>query len=213
MACFLDHSNVEVLPVADSVEAARHITNQHFDAMIIDVKMPSPDGLELTRAARQTSVNCRTPIVLVTGYDDLETRRKGSEAGATGFAGKPITPENIRCILHVLQGAASSDPRRGSQWPFHTQVHCRWGSPISQSLLAESLSLGEDGMMLEPSGGMIVGQEMELEFHIPSLQCPLLIRAKVAGLEKPDRIAVQFLDPTNRDYRALQSYITRRLQA
>ena len=41
------------LPLTDSVEAARHITTQPYDAMIIDVHMPSPDGLELTRLARR----------------------------------------------------------------------------------------------------------------------------------------------------------------
>jgi CheY-like chemotaxis protein len=211
MACFLDDPDVEMLPLTDSVEAARHITNQHFDAMIIDVCMPSPDGLELTRLARQTSINCKAAIVLVTGYDDLETRRKGSEAGATCFAGKPVTPANIRRILHVLQGAVSVDQRNAARWPFHTQVHCRWGFPNAQSLLAESLSLGRDGMSLKPSGGLTVGQEMELEFNISPLWPPLLMRAKVDRFEPPDRIAVQFLDVRGRDYEAIQSYITQRL--
>lgn len=107
MSCFLDHSGVEFLAVMDSVEAAKHITDHHFDAMIIDVHMPSPDGLCLTRLARQTLINSGTPIVLVTGYDNFETRRKGSEAGATCIAGKPITPKMIRSILQVLHGSAS----------------------------------------------------------------------------------------------------------
>ena len=105
IACFLDHSNVEILPVTDSVEAARHITDQHFDAMIFDIHMPTPNGLDLTRMARQTSINRTTPIGLVTGFDDVETRNKGAEAGATCFAGKPFTPETIRRILQVLQAS------------------------------------------------------------------------------------------------------------
>ena len=40
LAYFLDHSDVEILAVTDSVEAARCITNQHFDAIILDVHMP-----------------------------------------------------------------------------------------------------------------------------------------------------------------------------
>jgi len=68
-------------------------------------------------------------------------------------------------------------------------------------------------MLLEPSGGMTVGQEMELEFHIPSLGCPLLIHAKAVRFEQPDQMAVQFLDCTDPDYKAVQSYITKRLQS
>jgi CheY-like chemotaxis protein len=120
MACFLDPSDVEILPVTDSVEAARHITNQHFDAMIIDVHMPSPDGLELTRLARRASINRTTPIALISGDEDIETRLKGLEAGASCFAGKPITPKKIRRILQFLQGPVSSDTRSRARFPFRT---------------------------------------------------------------------------------------------
>ncbi len=211
MACFLDHSNVETLPVADSMEAARHIVNQPFDAMIMDVHMPSPDGLELTRAARRTSLNGTTPIGLITGFDDTETQSKGSEAGATCFAGKPITPQKIRSILHVLQGAASPDRRRHARLPFLTQVTCRWSSSGTRSLLAKSLNLGQGGMLLEPSGGIPVGQELQLEFEVPLVWRPLLLRAKVDRFEQPDRIAVQFLDAAGSDFEAVQSYIAQRL--
>jgi CheY-like chemotaxis protein len=212
MACFLNHSDVETLPVADSTEAARHITNQHFDAMIIDVHMPSPNGLELTRLARRSFINRRTPIALITGYDDLETRRKGSDARATCFAGKPVTPEKIRSIAQLLLGSVSSDQRIRVRLPFRTQVNCRWSCPGAKSMLAESVDLGQGGMLLEPSGGVTVGQEMELEFQIPSLDCPLLIHAKAVRFEQPDRIAVQFLDSTDGDYKAVQSYIAQRVQ-
>jgi hypothetical protein len=53
---------------------------------------------------------------------------------------------------------------------------------------------------------------MELEFHIPSLGHPLLIHAKAVRFGQPDQMAVQFLDCTDPDYKAVQSYITKRLQ-
>ena len=212
MASFLRYSDVEILPVADSVEAGRHITTRAFDAMIMDIHMSSPDGLELTRLARRSFINRRTPIVLITGYDDLETRRKGWDARATCFAGKPITPEKIRGIVQLLLGAVPPDQIIRSRLPFRTPVNCRWNCSGAKSLLAESLDLGQGGMLLEPSGGMRVGQEMELEFHIPSLGHPLLIHAKAVRFGQPDQMAVQFLDCTDPDYEAVQSYITRRLQ-
>jgi CheY-like chemotaxis protein len=212
MACFLDHSDLEIMPVTDSADAAQQIIDQDFDAMIIDVHMPFPDGIELTRLARRSSLNRRTPIALITGDDDIRIRCKGLEAGATCFAAKPFTPKIICGILHVLQGDVSSEQRREGRWPFRTQVQCRWGSAIARSLLAESLSLGQSGMSLEPSGGLKVGEEMELEFKVPSLGRPLLLRAKVARFELPDRVAVQFLGVADQDHKAIQSYISQHLQ-
>jgi CheY-like chemotaxis protein len=212
IVCFLERSAVEILPLTDSVEAARHITTQPFDAMIMDVNMPSPDGLELTRLARRSFVNRRTPIGLMTGYDDLETRQKGSDAHATCFAGKPVTPDKIRSVVQLLLGSVSSYQRTRARLPFRTQVNCRWNCAGVRSLLAESLDLGQGGMLLGPSGGLKVGQEIELEFQIPSIVRPLLIHAKAVRFEQPGQIGVQFLDSTDRDYEAVQSYIAQRLQ-
>jgi CheY-like chemotaxis protein len=114
---FLERSDAEVLPVTDYAEAARHITHEHFDGMIIDVHMSSPDSVELTRTARQTSPNRSAPIVLITGFDDFEIRRRGLEVGATFFAAKPITSEKIQSILQVLQGFVTSGQRRRAGSP------------------------------------------------------------------------------------------------
>jgi CheY-like chemotaxis protein len=209
---FLDQCNVEILPLTDSVEAAQEIITQHFDAMILDVNMPSPDGLELTRLARRSFVNRKTPIGLITGYDDLETRQKGSDARATCFIGKPVTQDKIRSIVQLLLGSASSHQRTRARLPFRTQVNCRWSCAGVQSLLAESLDLGQGGMLLKPSGGLKVGQEVELEFQIPLLSRPLLIHAKAVRFEQPGQVGIQFLDSTDRDYEAVESYIAQRLQ-
>jgi CheY-like chemotaxis protein len=212
MERFLDHSDFEVMPVADGMQAAPQITTRPFDAMIFDIHMPSPDGLELTRLARRSFMNRRTPIALITGYDDLETRRKGTDAGATCFAGKPVTPEKLRSIAQLMLGSVSSSRRTRVRLPFRTQVNCRWNCSGDQSLLAESLDLGQGGMLMKPPGGLTLGQEMELEFRMPTQGRPLLIRAKAVRLEEPDRIAVQFLDSTDQDYKAVQTYFTQQTQ-
>jgi DNA-binding response OmpR family regulator len=212
ISCFLEYCDAEILAMTESWKAARLVAKQHFDVMIFDVRMPSPDGLELTRLARQSSTNSRAPIILVTGYDDLETRRKGLEAGVTCFAAKPVSPHNIRGIVHALCGSVPHDAKSKARVPFHTTVTCCRDSSRAKKVLVESLSLGQDEMLLEPSGGLKVGQEMDLQFEIPSLGRPLLLRAKVDRLEPPDRIVVRFLDVTRSDYEAIQSQIALRLQ-
>ena len=99
MSRFLESTNAEILTESNSAEAARYITSERFDAMMIDYVMAPPNGLELTRLARKSSVNNMTPIILVTGYDDFETREKGAQAGATSILGKPFSPEKIRSVL------------------------------------------------------------------------------------------------------------------
>jgi CheY-like chemotaxis protein len=88
-----------MLSVNDSVEAARLIVTESFDAMFIDYLMPTHNGLQLTSMARKSPTNHATPIILITGYDDVDTRNKGAEAGATYFLPKPFTPDKVRRVL------------------------------------------------------------------------------------------------------------------
>ena len=99
MQGFLGRTNVEIVPISNSPEAARLIVDEHFDAMFIDYLMPRPNGLELTSIARNSDHNQGTPIIMVTGYDDVETRSKGAEAGVTYFLPKPFTPDKIRRVM------------------------------------------------------------------------------------------------------------------
>lgn len=113
MTHLLDHCDVEIVPTPDSGEAAKHIINQNFDAMIIDVHVSSPDGLELTRLARKISINRSTPIALIAGDDEIEIRFKGLEAGASCFAEKPLNPKKLWGILRILQAVSSGDRNWG----------------------------------------------------------------------------------------------------
>lgn len=99
MERFLSRTDVEILPTHDSAQAAQLITTEHFDGMLIDYLMPGLDGLELVSTARRSQANRETPIIIVTGYDDMDTRNKAAKAGATCFLAKPFTPDKIRRVL------------------------------------------------------------------------------------------------------------------
>ena len=48
----LQSLGIETLALTDSQEAARRIVSEKFDGIVLDARMPSPDGFELTRQVR-----------------------------------------------------------------------------------------------------------------------------------------------------------------
>ena len=62
----------------------------HPDLILLDVMMPGIDGYEVCRAIRADDDLRRTPVVIVTALEDLESIETGFEAGASDFIGKPI---------------------------------------------------------------------------------------------------------------------------
>lgn len=203
----------KVVAEADGQKAVDYLDTQKFDGIIVDAHMPPPNGFELIRHARASSLNSKAPILLLTAFDDADTMREGFKAGATYFLGKPLPPEQLHRLVNTLRAASLMERRRSARLPLQTKVECVWGNQVIQKrLVAESLNISERGMLLAPSGGLEVGQELTLEFRLSSADVPLRMRAKVIRLDSPDRVAVKFVGSTGRDQETIQNYINARLQ-
>jgi two-component system response regulator MtrA len=79
-----------------------------FDAVILDVMLPSIDGFEVCREIRKFS---RVPVVLLTARTDLIDVVVGLESGADDYVKKPFElPELIARLRAVLRRAAAPAP-------------------------------------------------------------------------------------------------------
>jgi two-component system sensor histidine kinase/response regulator len=86
------------LVTARSVPLALEALLVHdFALVIIDVRMPESDGVELAELMRGSERTCRVPIILVTaGTLERQGLFRGYEAGAVDFLDKPIEPTVLR---------------------------------------------------------------------------------------------------------------------
>jgi CheY-like chemotaxis protein len=94
--------------VADSGYAAlERVEANPPDLILLDVMMPGIDGFEVTRRIREDSCLPFIPIVLITGYKQLE-EAKAFNMGANGLLYKPIDfdqlLEQVRTILLTKAG-------------------------------------------------------------------------------------------------------------
>jgi DNA-binding response OmpR family regulator len=65
------------------------------DILLLDVLMPELDGFSACREIRAMVQGARTPIVMLTGLDDVESVDRALEAGATDFIVKPMDWSNL----------------------------------------------------------------------------------------------------------------------
>jgi CheY-like chemotaxis protein len=221
----------EVVTLADSRQAALRIEDEKFDGILLDVLMPHLDGFELTRRIRSSRLNFGVPIVMLTSLNDVGTMRKGFTLGVTFFLGKPFTRERIYGLFKAARGSFLREKRLRARLPFRTTVKCKIGQFGERQFRSGSLDIGVGGLLLEPSGGLDVGQELFLEFMLPPGSAtmapvedkprkslfhdapareeePRQVRAKVVYREPPDRIAVEFVLPPADVLEAIQRYIT-----
>jgi two-component system response regulator len=74
-----------------------------FDLACLDVRMPPPDGLELTERIRHTPALKRLPVMLITSTADRNTVLSAAKLQLQGFLVKPVNVDSAARIASVLR--------------------------------------------------------------------------------------------------------------
>lgn len=114
----LTHSGYHQVTTATSGKRALEFitqANQPFDCFLIDIQMPEMNGVNLTRAIRQTPGYENTPIIMLTAMTQKSYLDSAFEAGATDYVTKPFELKELRQRLQVAQKVAQEKQRNGDQ--------------------------------------------------------------------------------------------------
>jgi len=104
----------------DGCEALSLARREHYDLILMDIQMPTMNGVEATLAIRDESLNRDTPIIAMTANAFAEDRLHCLETGMNDHIGKPVSPERLfETLLKWLRQArrATQDPARDSDTP------------------------------------------------------------------------------------------------
>jgi len=113
IAGYLGENALRVTTVATGAEMAKALEDQVIDLVVLDLRLPDEDGMELARRLRGKSA---IPIIIVTGKQDEADRVMGLELGADDYLTKPFSPREllarIRAVLRRYQTARELLPGR-----------------------------------------------------------------------------------------------------
>jgi CheY-like chemotaxis protein len=111
---FLTEAGYEVVSLADGADALIEIGRRQFDLLILDINIPTLDGLRLFEIMIQKGID--TPAVFITGVAGPEAEARSLEMGAADFLRKPLRKEvllpRIRTILQHRQRAEITQRKR-----------------------------------------------------------------------------------------------------
>ncbi|MGZ8632030.1 MAG: response regulator [Actinomycetota bacterium] len=95
--------DIEVLGVAiDGADAVRGFERLRPDVVVMDVRMPTVDGIEATR--RITELDPAARVLMLTTFDLDEYVYEALRAGASGFLLKDRPPEELVNAVRVVAG-------------------------------------------------------------------------------------------------------------
>ena len=94
---FLMGKNYEVSAAANGEEALRKVRAERPHMILLDVRMPGMNGLEVLRRVRQ--IDQEVGVIIVTAVNEEETGREALKLGAFDFIVKPINLEYLERSL------------------------------------------------------------------------------------------------------------------
>lgn len=82
-----------VMTVVDGREALELIEDKKFDVVLLDLRMPGMDGLQVLKAIKERSPE--SEVVIVTGYPSIDSAKEAVRLGAYDYLAKPVIPETV----------------------------------------------------------------------------------------------------------------------
>jgi PAS domain S-box-containing protein len=100
-----DSRDYELVSVTSGSDALDQVERREFAVVLLDLQMPSMDGIETARRMREraTRLGLRAPIIFVTAIDTDRARVLSAyQAGAVDFMQKPLEPDILRAKIAVF---------------------------------------------------------------------------------------------------------------
>jgi len=88
----------------DGVEGLEQVKTQAPDILLCDIDMPRMNGIEVCRAVKNDPLTRLTPVIMLTGYGDLENKIQAVQAGADEFLNKPYNSLELFTRLNSFCG-------------------------------------------------------------------------------------------------------------
>jgi adenylate cyclase len=123
----LTSSGYEVLSAGDGASALELVASAQPDLVLLDVRMPPPDGYAVCRQLREHEETAVLPVIMLTAEPDSEKTR-ALEAGADDFIAKPFDHDElfarVRSLLRIKRYHDDlADLNRTLEQRVQTQVH------------------------------------------------------------------------------------------
>jgi PAS domain S-box-containing protein len=94
----LKPTEAELIFSEDGEKGLQKYKEQDIDLILMDIRLPGEDGIEITRKIRQRDNDIR--IIAQTAYAMSEDRKKCMDAGADDYISKPIDPDDLMTIMN-----------------------------------------------------------------------------------------------------------------
>ncbi len=180
--------------IAQNGKEALEIANRvSLNLAILDINLPDIDGYQICKSIRNLPRLANIPIIMLTGYTDIDNRLKAFAAGADDYIMKPFQIKELKARVKVhLQRALIYSPRPKNKNRIQNIAVFSLRGGIGVSTLAVNLAVGQAQLWEVPT--------ILMDMAFVSGQDALMLNTRVRntwadlGRIKPEEIDLELVD-------------------
>src|SRR4051794_4713644 len=187
-----------IAEAADGREAIELTAHYKPDVVVMDIVMPSVDGLEATRRITERVPGAK--VVMLTSTEDVDLGLVGLRAGAVGFLSKAMPPESLAPALRAAADGEAVVSRRMTTLLVETVRRLRDDGaglrPVRSPLTPrewEVLDLLCDSLSTEEIADRLFLSEETVRSHVKKILRKLGVRSRKDAVERAKQLRVELM--------------------
>jgi DNA-binding NtrC family response regulator len=101
-------------------EALAKLAEKPFGLILLDLRMPGMDGMEVLRRVRQTRPDIK--VIIITAYGTVESAVEAMKLGAVDFIQKPFAPKEIRALVKKVLDRDALRAEKAKGYETHVEL-------------------------------------------------------------------------------------------
>lgn len=102
----------EILTASDGQIGLEVIQNEKPDLVLLDLRLPNMDGVDVCKKVKNDEALKHIPIILFTATADIAVAETAKEVGADGYIVKPFEPEQLLEKIKSIAGEPQTENTR-----------------------------------------------------------------------------------------------------
>lgn len=116
ISCFLEERGYLTTYCENVDSAIQKMTENIYDLVISDIKMPEKDGLYFYNLVKNDLHKKNIPFVFMTGHSEKINMQKAYEMGVDEFVNKPFDLDDMHCVVNLLLKGDSDEQYKNEKF-------------------------------------------------------------------------------------------------
>ena len=157
----LDPLGYQVATADNGEDALLQLQAQEYDLILLDLKMPGMNGLEVLR--RAIEIHPEIKVIIISAHGTIEHAVEAMKLGAVDFLQKPFTPKELRDLVFQVLEIESSSTNELSSYKKEINIAKKWQRKrqFEKAIVHIKQAIGLDPSL--PDAFNMLGELQEIE--------------------------------------------------